>query len=37
LILLVVWVYYYLRDKREVEEINASLREKRAQRQLDTE
>lgn len=36
-ILLIVWVYFYMRDKREVEEINANLRDKRQQRARDIE
>jgi len=35
LILLATWTYFYCRDKREVEAINANLREKRQQRKLD--
>lgn len=37
LIVLAIWTYFYIRDKREVEQINANLREKREQRKLDTE
>jgi len=37
LIVLAVWTFYYLRDKRELEEINAKIKEKKSQRQLDPE
>ena len=37
LILLAVWTYYYIRDKREIEKINERIEEKKLQRKLDTE
>ena len=37
LILVGVWTGYYRRDKREIEEINERIKEKKLQRKLDTE
>jgi len=37
IILVGVWTGYYLRDKREIEEINERIKEKKLQRKLDTE
>ena len=37
LIILAIWTFYYIRDKREIEVINERIKEKKSQRELDIE
>ena len=37
LIVLAIWTFYYVRDKRELQKINEKIQERKSQKKLDTE